>query len=171
MIQTMRWVLLVGSGLVLGCVLHEHSHDEVDPCDEVTCSTNAACGGGQCFCDQGYEGDPYAPDGCQPYEPADGAVIQEWLVTDDCADGLDVEYRLWAWERDWVWPGPDEAFVTGGFGVDTYQTIECTFDELVCFGATAGDRSWGVGLDGLDECEDCCATCAADLVDVGFLGC
>jgi hypothetical protein len=222
------WVLvIVGTA---ACALHADPVTEDASCEDVVCSTNATCGGGECFCDQGYEGDPYALEGCQPIRPppigdceggcgenaycADGncyceegtvavcgtpdcipranlcdgtadcpnaadedpavcypAVVQEWLLTDTCADGLDVEWRLWAWDRDWVWPGPHEIFVSGGLYIDSYEAIECAEGELICFGGQAGDRVWGVGTDGAYDCDDCCSTCAADLVDVGYLAC
>jgi len=225
----MRSLSFVAVALLLGCALHTQP-DEVDACEDVTCSSNAACAGGECFCDQGYEGDPYALEGCQPIRPPEGGtceegcgenaycsdgecycvqgavavcgtedcifesslcdgvadcpngadespavcspiVVQQWMLTDECADNRNIEWRLWAWERDWVWPGPDEVFESWGLYVDSNESIECAEGELICFGAEAGDRAWGVGLDATYECDDCCSICAADLVDVGYLTC
>lgn len=156
-------------------------------CD-TTCGLNAYCDQGACRCADGFvavcgTGDciPEAQlcdglDDCANAADEDPGVcypviVQEYLVTDDCDDGEDVVWRLWAAERDWVWPGPDEAFVTRGVGVDASELVECRRDELVCFGASLGGVHWGVGADGTRTCEDCCSRCSGDLVDLGWLGC
>lgn len=41
--------------------------NNVDPCAELTCGTNAACVGGGCMCDAGFAGDPTT--GCTPADP------------------------------------------------------------------------------------------------------
>ena len=40
-----------------------------DPCDNVTCGTNAHCSNGSCYCDYGYEGNAYS--GCTKIDPCD----------------------------------------------------------------------------------------------------
>lgn len=155
---------------------------------QTTCGLNAYCSNGACRCAEGFvavcgTGDciPEASlcDGyqdCQNGKDEEPAVCypaaaQEWIVVDDCDDGLDVEWRLWGDDRDWVWPGPDEVFVTRGLGVESSELIECIEGEVVCFGASAGDLSWGISADGSGGCEDCCFVCEATVVDVGLLSC
>jgi hypothetical protein len=155
---------------------------------ETTCGLNAYCAEGACRCADGFvavcgTGDciPEAAlcDGVE--DCANGAdedqeicfpiIVQEYVVVDDCNDGQDVLWRLWAGDRDWVWPGPDDAFVTWGYGEDSSELIECRRGELVCFGASLGGAHWGVAADGRLTCQDCCHVCDGGWVDLGFLGC
>ncbi|MFR5950018.1 MAG: hypothetical protein ACLUH4_07200, partial [Alphaproteobacteria bacterium] len=46
--------------------------EPTDPCDDVSCGSNAYCSGGSCYCNSGYEGNAYS--GCTA------------VVTDPCAD-------------------------------------------------------------------------------------
>jgi hypothetical protein len=159
-----------GGGCNTTCGLNAYCDDEACRCDDgfvAVCSTGD-CIPEQQLCDGADDCANAAdedPDVCFPI------IVQEWLVTDDCDDGRDVKWRLWAAERGWVWPSPDDAFVTHGFDVDSYELIECQRGEQVCFGAQLDGALWGVGADGTQTCEDCCFSCAADLVDLGFLGC
>ncbi len=215
-------------GGVLGCALYV----EDDPCRSVTCSDNASCSGGTCFCDNGFSGNPYNDQGCLPTWPdsdgstcdpgcgagahcADNACVcnvghvsvcgdgtctdealvcdgeydcpngadedmsvcnppveVELLITDECDDGLDIDYRLFSEDRDWVWPASG-VFTTGGLFTDTYEEITCLQGEAICFGGAAGEFIWGVGLEGTDSCPDCCWICDAYFgpVDLGRLTC
>lgn len=231
-----RWHfgLLVGAlGLSLaGCILESEGGDDSvggtgGECGGAQCSVNALCRDGECVCQTGYLGNPYAEFGCQlpgdesPCQttcglnavcegtacvcidgfvgcgtgdcievtklcdgvvdcPAGGdegefrctpSIDQTYVLTDGCNDDIDVEYRLWAEQRDWVWPGPDEVFVTPGLGVSVAQAIECIDGELVCVGARAGDLVYGVDLDASLSCEDCCFPCDAGTIDYGVLDC
>lgn len=220
---------LFALGLAGGCVLYGEP-DDYKTCNDVACGAHASCGDGQCFCDPGYEGNPYTgchavkpevdPDcdkecganaycsegecycevdhvyvcgvnaGCLPVDrlcdgtadcpnSADEAVavcsrpvFQEWLLTDDCDDGLDIQWRLFAMDRDWAWPDASATFRTGGYRVDTYQVIQCFENEWICFAGQAGDVTWGLNLDGTGQCDQCCAQCGQqDLLDLGFLTC
>ncbi len=98
-------------------------------------------------------------------------VFQELLIVDACDDSTDVTWRVWATEREWVWPSQESSFYSAGFLYQTYELIECEVGEELCFGALAGPISWGVGVDGEVGCEGCCWTCANDLVDLGLLTC
>ena len=50
-----------------GCVLYGDAED-YKTCAEVVCGNHATCGGdAECFCDAGYEGNPY--DGCVSVQP------------------------------------------------------------------------------------------------------
>jgi hypothetical protein len=227
---TAAWILGGCLGLSPGACLVETTESGTSgtsPCGDRRCSVHGFCRDGECFCESGYLGDPYAERGCQqppdssacgttcglnaycegtecvcvegfvacgtgdciaPERVCDGVddcpaggdedpqrcaadVEQLFVVTDGCDDGLDVQWRVWAEDRDWVWPGPDDAFVTPGFDVPTYQAISCIANELVCVGARAGDRVYGVDLDGSTACDDCCFACERATVDFGVLEC
>lgn len=236
----MRPSLLLRSSAVvfftcfLGCVIYTDDREQ-DLCKNVECGEHASCGEGICFCDTGYSGNPYNPQGCQPTRPdpdnsqcdpecgenaycsnnqcvcnvgtvavcdtgdclaesklCDGVVDcgngkdedfavcyplveQTWLWTDDCNDSLDIELKLFSQDRDWVWPSEESVFVSDGYQVDTYQSIDCFEDETICFGAQSGiDENalvWGVGLDGTSDCDSCCFLCANNIIDAGFFTC
>ena len=152
------------------CGLNAYCHDAACRCAD---GFVAVCGTGDCLpetslCD-GVEDCANAAD--EDPEICFPIIVQEYLVTDRCDDGQPVVWRLWAGDRDWVWPDPEDAFVTAGFGVLSSELIECRRGELVCFGASLGDAYWGVGADGMRSCEDCCYACAGDSVELGALGC
>ena len=161
-------------------------------CEE-GCGANAYCEDGACHCESGYvamcdEGGclalSYLCDGVDDCADADDEqpsvcidqAVQEWDVVDACDDGFDVRWRVWALERDWVWPPIDDTYLTDGLDVIDVEAIECIDGELLCFGATreggdAGDLHWGVGLDGMRECDGCCVACADDVVEMPALRC
>ena len=159
---------------------------EDSPC-QTTCGLNSYCDGSQCVCAEGFvsvcgNGDCLAqdrvcdgvPDCADEGDEAASVCkpdrVMSWQVADGCDDGLDAQWRLWASGRDWVWPGPEDTFwTTGGQGVR--ESIECVGGEMICFGARAGDRVWGVDLDASLACEDCCYACTDGLVDIGVLAC
>lgn len=114
-----------------------------------------------CVCRDGYAGDPYV--GCE--------VAPEWWIADFCDDGLDVEWRLFSQSENWSWPGDGGVFVTPGFGIDQFERTFCEEGETICWGAVAGDRQWGVGIDGDLPCDDCCFDCAPATYPIGDLKC
>ncbi len=133
----------------------------------------AVCGTGDCLpegsvCD-GVEDCINAAD--ESREVCTAAEVQQWALTDGCDDGQDVAWRLWSRDRGWVWPNPDETFLTEGPGLLSRQSIDCVRGETICLGAEVGDASWGAGLDGTFSCDDCCVSCAEGLVDFGTLAC
>lgn len=157
------------------------------PCG-TTCGLNAFCDSGECVCDDGFvavcgTGDCIGTDrlcdgtaDCANAADEDALVcfdgaVQYWTVVDGCDDGEDVAFRLWAQDRDWVWPSVDSEFRTAGLEQVSSEPIECLDGELICFGGVAGDRQWGIGLDGEGSCDDCCQPCASDVVDIGALTC
>jgi hypothetical protein len=226
-LKTLSRTLLVALvAATAGCVLYGDA-EEHKTCADVECGVNASCGGeAECFCDAGYQGNPF--EGCKATKPEidencktacgqnaycsegdcyceldhvpvcganagclpetrlcdlqedcpNGAdeqpaacstpVYQDWVATDSCDDGEDFEWKLFALERDWAWPDATTSFRTGGFGVDSYQTVQCFKDETICFAAAAGSDVWGWNLDGSGECDDCCFACGA--ADIHYIG-
>jgi hypothetical protein len=153
-----------------------------------TCGLNAYCDAGACVCEQGFiavcgTGDCLAlrqlcdgvPDCANQADEAAQTCaqqsVQQWTLMDDCEDDRDVAWRLWSRDRDWAWPSIDETFVTDGVGLPSHEEIECLKGERICFGAEAGERVWGVGVDGTGQCENCCFVCSEELVDLGGLSC
>jgi hypothetical protein len=133
----------------------------------------AVCGTGDCLAQESLcDGTP----DCANEADEDAAVcfpaaVQDWIVVDACEDGYDTMWRVYSLDRGWAWPDADSTFLTGGLGVETLESIECVLGETLCFGARAGDMSWGIGLDGAETCDDCCWPCASDTVYVGELLC
>ncbi len=155
---------------------------------ETTCGLNAFCDDGACVCAEDFvavcgTGDcmPQAQvcdgiDDClnendENPEVCEVAEVQQWTLADGCDDGLDIEYRLWAQDRGWVWPSLDEAFITEGVDVLSRTTIECVRGETICLGAEVDGVSWGVGLSGAQTCADCCRPCQPGVVEFGTLAC
>ncbi len=217
-------------GAALGCpaCVVEVPPEQGHPCAGLQCSDNGYCRAGDCYCESGFLGNPYAIHGCQSTAPGtgcattcglnawcdDGAcvceqgfvavcgtgdclglgkvcdgtpdcanqadelpqtcaqqVVQQWTVVDDCDDGVDVQWRLYSRDRDWAWPVADTVFVTDAPGIPSHEEVECLQGETICFGADAQGRTWGVGIDGTDQCDDCCFLCRVDPVDLGVVGC
>ncbi len=155
-----RAIGLVGSlaaGVGLGCVVYVSERE----CDGVSCGANAFCDLGTCRCFSGYEGDP--DEVCDP--------VMSWLLTDSCDDGEEIEFRLFALERDWVWPDGGDVYFTQGLDVDSQADIVCYEGETICFGAETSGYVWGVGLDGSEDCEACCFECGSVYADMGYLTC
>ena len=132
--------------------------------DGGACGINAYFTSGQCYCLDGFGGDP--DQGCDP-------IMTVW-ITDACDDGLPIQWRLFADEREWVWPEEGLVFETTGYLEDNYQDILCFEGERICFGGAAGERVWDLGLEGPQgphSCDDCCFDCGAYEFDLGYLGC
>lgn len=170
-----------------GCVA---TQPEVDASCSASCGQFAYCSEEECYCELDHvpvcgenagcfpearlcDGNEDCPNGADEAPAAcSEPIFQEWLLTDRCDDGNDVEWKLFAQDRDWSWPVEGEVFLTGGYLVDMYQTISCFRDEMICFAGVSGDNTWGFNLDGTGECDACCAPCgSSDLLDLGYLDC
>lgn len=164
----------------------------VDESCATPCGQFAYCSEGGCYCELDHVPVCGANAGCFPEarlcddvadcpNSADESVavcnpsiFQEWLLTDGCDDGDDIQWKLFAQDRDWSWPSGDDVFRSGGYGVDMYQTIQCFEGELICFAGASSTSSWGFNLDGTGMCDACCAPCGNDgygLLDIGILEC
>lgn len=139
----------------LGCVLYV---------EDTECGPFAYDYRGDCFCEDGYEGDPYAS-GCAP--------VMTFRLTDDCDDGHDVLWKLFSDGREWTWPSGEDVYRSPGLGYDDLRAITCEPDEWICFGAETegGGLVYGVGLDFSAQCDDCCYPCESRELDLGYLTC
>lgn len=156
-------------------------------CD-TTCGLNAYCSDGACLCAEGFAAVCGTGDCLAESALCDGnadcanaadeqadvcfeTVVMEWQVTDTCDDGTPIFWRIWATDRGWVWPSADTEFMTYGLGQPATEAIECLEGETVCFGGSAGDIDWGLGMSGVVPCDDCCEVCRAVSLDYGALAC
>ncbi len=170
-----------------GC---EASQPIVDENCTRDCGQNAYCSEGECFCELDHVAVCGVNAGCMPQarlcddvpdcpNAADEAVavcqppiFQEFVLTDSCDDSTDIDWRLYALDRDWVWPDASSVFTTAGYGVDVYQVVQCFKGETVCFAGASGSTTWGFNLDGTGTCDTCCYLCGdAQTLDLGYLTC
>ena len=98
-----------------------------------------------------------------------------WVVTDQCNDNRDIDLRFFQYHRSRigaqptrVWPPSSSAVHrTRGFGQPTTFRLACTRgqSQVVCYGGrNRGDTSgyYGRGLDGNQDCQNCCFQCPSD---------
>lgn len=111
--------------------------------------------GGLVACD---DDDPLSP-------PLDAQM--RWILEDGCSDGLGLQARLFDISFDRVYPSNSEVYFTDpGDAIDV--TIQCPRNAQVCYGASTDpetDFFWGIGLDGLEGCDDCCEVCTDQEVE------
>ena len=85
----------------------------------------------------------------------------EWTIEDACADGQDIHFRFFQIRSGnvvRVWPSSSRVYVAP-FGEPVTATLDPSQPELggkICYGAEAGNRYWGIGIDGDEGCDDCC---------------
>ncbi|NVB42551.1 hypothetical protein G6O69_32305 [Pseudenhygromyxa sp. WMMC2535] len=143
------------SAASVGCVLYV---------EDTQCGEFAYAYQGDCYCEDGYQGDDPRGVGCDP--------VMSFLITDACDDGADIEWKLFSDDRDWTWPTGDDVYRTSGFDVDNREYIVCEQGEIICFGAQGAEGlTWGVGVDYSESCDDCCFSCGSYEQDLGFLTC
>lgn len=139
----------------LGCVLYV---------DDTECGPFAYDYRGECYCEDGYQGDDPRGEGCDP--------VMTFRVTDGCDDDADVMWKLYSDDRDWTWPSGTSVYWTDGLDWDSLESIVCRDGEWVCYGAESeSGLSYGVGLDNDMNCDNCCFACVSGEVDLGFLTC
>ncbi len=92
-------------------------------------------------------------------------------VRDSCVDGEPARYRFFDATQGVVWPGPEETWTAGAVGIPVEVELACTPGARICYGAGAGERRWGLGLDGSVRCGDCCYFCSTGRVEPWDLAC
>lgn len=126
------------------------------------CGTHAFHHRHACYCEDGFVGDPY--DRCEP-----AIAVMTFELIDGCNDNLAISWRLVTAIGTWQWPETG-TYTTLQLGQLTSQDIECQIGESICFGAAAGDKIWGCGLD-QPTCESKCFACEDVTIDLGTLEC
>ena len=83
-------------------------------------------------------------------------------ITDNCDDGLPIDYKFYDRANSRVWPSSSTHYTTGEYGYESIRRLSCTIGAKICYGGKSGDTYWGVNLDGKSGCESCCITCQED---------
>jgi hypothetical protein len=79
----------------------------------------------------------------------------EFTMQDNCADGLGADIRYFDVTNNLAWPVATVADL--GSRVDV---LACHLGAQICYGARAGSRIWGMGIDGAGAPGGAyCATC------------
>ncbi len=111
-------------------------------------------------------------------DTGDGIGIMEMTITDACAEGRGIQYRLFGYANAQpqgqyigILPSGDKVFTLPEGGTATV-TRNCKVEQTNkivkswCFGGTPkpndGNRHWGVGIEGDKGCEDCCGICPSE---------
>ena len=84
-----------------------------------------------------------------------------WDMEDACNDGIDVKYRFFHYQNNRIvrtWPSSSRVYVASQFGTPYTSTLEPSSGGKVCYGAEAGRKYWGVGIDGDESCDNCCSS-------------
>jgi hypothetical protein len=106
----------------------------------------------------------------QPVSAQNGTM--GWTISDQCNNGMEVDYKFFDHANNWVWPSPTtHYYVTyGQSGVAV--SLKCFAGAQVCLGAESSDGSvyWGVGFSGTSGCTGCCGTCDGQTYPYAF-GC
>jgi len=92
-----------------------------------------------------------------------------WVLNDNCNDGRGLAARFFESENGRLtgqqWPGGNDAYVSNS-GEAISVDLACDESVAVCLGAEPrGDGStfWGLGVDGNESCQDCCAQCGSKI--------
>ncbi len=97
-----------------------------------------------------------------------------WDFADSCDDGLGIQLRFHDLENGETWPGGGGVYVIDPGQAASFDTV-CTPGSTLCYGARTnpddGAIFWGVDLDGLETCDDCCWTCSDNLTGLIALDC
>ena len=94
-------------------------------------------------------------------------AAMDWVLVDGCNDGLGLQASLFDVTHDRVWPSPNQVYLADPGGAIDVR-IACEVGALICYGAETDpptDIYWGVGLDGVESCDDCCEPCDDVLVE------
>lgn len=95
-----------------------------------------------------------------------------WVLKDQCPDGLGLQARFFDMDNGRVWPSTSQVyFASPGEEVDVI--LRCEIGNQICYGARPDPDDgtfWGVDLDGDAGCADCCEPCTGVLTEFN-LGC
>lgn len=82
-------------------------------------------------------------------------------ITDQCNDGLSINYRFFDKTNDLVWPSYDKMYYTESFNTTCSHNLSCTEGAKICYGGETGSIYWGAGINGDKGCDNCCVYCEA----------
>lgn len=78
-----------------------------------------------------------------------------WWLTNHTSETLRIRF----FGQNGTWPGRDRSWVLYP-GARQEYALECSYEgEHVCYGAASQSGSWGVGIEGAQGCDQCCAYC------------
>lgn len=83
----------------------------------------------------------------------------EWRFKSEHPNVVDVE--LYSMDRDHAWPGGNEVYTLRDYSTRNID-ISCRRGEKICYGAWVRNskrETWGAGVDGKDDCDNCCFIC------------
>jgi len=71
-----------------------------------------------------------------------------------------IQIEFYSQDRNSAWPGNNMAYVINDYKTHVY-TLKCRSGEKICYGAWPNQSSthWGIGLNGVYHCQNCCAVC------------
>ena len=95
-------------------------------------------------------------------------AVHEFLITDACDDGLDVEFRLFSLDTTQTWPNSSTLLTAG---LDATRSADPLRGGARVFGARAGDLVWGAGLDGQGGLQRPFLYLQLKQVDMSYLTC
>jgi hypothetical protein len=86
----------------------------------------------------------------------------EWVVTNSCFNGEDIELRFFDTTNRLVWP-PEPGYVyVLPEGETRSQLLSCLTGSRICLGARQELHGfyWGVDINWSQSCAACCYTCS-----------
>ena len=82
-----------------------------------------------------------------------------WRIKSEHPNHVSLEF--YSQDRNHAWPGDGDVYVLKDWDTHRYS-LSCNSGESICFGAwvrNESDTYWGVGHNGNEYCETCCAVC------------
>ena len=97
-----------------------------------------------------------------------------WDFADSCDDGNGIQLRFHDLDTGETWPGGGGVYVIEPGQAAAFDTV-CDPGSVLCYGARTNPDDglifWGVDLDGLEDCDDCCWTCSDNITGLIELDC
>jgi hypothetical protein len=130
--------------------------------------------------DYGYRCSPDYPDCPTGYScisewcvRPDDVSMMYWKFTNDCYDDDIIQLRIFDIDTGARWPAKEENVFVMAPGDTATAEIGCKTGKTVCFGANQPnhDLYWGIGVFGDQACENCCAQCYNEMIEIPPLVC
>lgn len=80
-------------------------------------------------------------------------------ITDSCNNGIPIDYKFYDETNNFVWPSSSSHYSTSAYGATYTSNLQCINGANICYGASSGGYSWGVGLYNTSSCSSCCISC------------